>query len=246
MSPFVCSAPALAVASLKKPLSALLGLVSLLCFAPVPSAQANYVPAFSLKVPVNTDTLMGTPLLLGYQFSTDIDRDIKAVGIYNSINIPPSIRLGIWDSTDFFNPTLLFQTTVSSQGSCAGDFCWIPASSLGTLPKLLMNTNYVIATTWGSDPVPAGIENTDLTLVATNFYVADNAYNTTTLPSLDVDLANYPPDTSDTAYKKSFFTTNLSFETYDSVQTPAPLPLIGAAAAFGWSRKMRRRINSPS
>jgi len=245
MSPFVCSAPALAVASLKKPLPVLLGLASLLSFAGVPPAHANFVPAFSLKAPVNTDTLMNTPLLLGYQFSTDIDREIKAVGIYNSITMLP-IRLGIWNSTDFINPTLLFQTTVSSQGSCAGDFCWIPASSLGALPKLLMNTNYVIATTWGSDPVPAGIETTDLTLVATNFYVADNAYNTTTLPSLDVDLANYPPDTSDTAYKKSFFTTNLSFETYDSVQTPAPLPLIGAAAAFGWSRKMRRRINSPS
>jgi hypothetical protein len=165
--------------------------------------------AFILKAPVNTDSLLGTPLLLGYQFSSDIDRDIEAIGIYNSITIPPNIRLGIWDSTDFFNPTLLFQTTITSQGSCEGDFCWIPASSLGTLPKLLANVNYVIATTWDSSPVPAGIETTDVTLVATGFYLADNAYNTATLPSLDVDLIDYPPDGTDTAYKKSFFTTNL-------------------------------------
>ena len=28
----------------------------------------------------------------------------------------------------------------------------------------------------------------------------------------------------------------------DSVPTPAPLPLMGAGAAFGWSRKLRRRL----
>ena len=231
---------------MKKPLPVLLGLASLLSFAGVPPAHANFVPAFSLKAPVNTDILMGTPLLLGYQFSTDIDREIKAVGIYKTISIPPTIKLGIWDSTDFFNPTLLFQAPITSQGSCVGDFCWIPAATLGTLPKLEMKKNYVIATTWGTDPVPALIEPTDLTMVASGFKVGDNAYNMMTLPSLNEDLASYPPIDSDTSYKKSFFTANLSFETYDSVQTPAPLPLIGAAAAFGWSRKMRRRVNSSS
>jgi hypothetical protein len=29
-------------------------------------------------------------------------------------------------------------------------------------------------------------------------------------------------------------------------QTPAPLPVIGAAAAFGWSRRLRRRLRSTS
>lgn len=27
--------------------------------------------------------------------------------------------------------------------------------------------------------------------------------------------------------------------------TPSPLPLLGAAAAFGWSRRLRKRISSP-
>ena len=30
----------------------------------------------------------------------------------------------------------------------------------------------------------------------------------------------------------------------DSVSTPAPLPLMGAGAAFGWSRRLRRRIQA--
>jgi hypothetical protein len=33
---------------------------------------------------------------------------------------------------------------------------------------------------------------------------------------------------------------------FTPVETPAPLPIFGAGAAFGWSRRLRRRIKSPA
>jgi hypothetical protein len=65
-------------------------------------------------------------------------------------------------------------------------------------------------------------------------------------PNLLVDLNNpdYVPTESSFMLEKGFITLNLSFETSSrTLQAPGPLPLIGAAAAFGWSRKIRSRIN---
>jgi hypothetical protein len=105
---------------------------------------------------------------------------------------------------------------------------------------------YAIATIWGEEEVPAMIEPGDVTIVYPGFSVGDNAYFSSPLNNLNEDLTGIAPDVSDTVTMKSFFTANLSFETYGTVKTPSPLPLIGAAAAFGWSRKIRRRINTSS
>jgi hypothetical protein len=39
---------------------------------------------------------------------------------------------------------------------------------------------------------------------------------------------------------------SLSFTPASPASVPGPLPLFGAGAAFGWSRRMRRRIKSPA
>jgi hypothetical protein len=234
----------------RKRVPALLSAASVLCLAGAPAAQAvTYVPAFTFKT--TTISFSDNPLLLGYRFSTDFDKTIKAIGVYKTITSPPNNSLGIWEiknPTTFPSYDLLFQTVITSQGQCTGDFCWHPASEF--LPKVLpiikINTVYAIATVWGSEPVPAQIVPTDITIVSPGFRVGDNAFHIDVLPNLNEDLAAYPPDETGNSFKKSFYTANLSFETYDSVQTPSPLPLIGAAAAFGWSRKIRRRINPSS
>jgi hypothetical protein len=217
-----------------------------LSLAGVPAAQAaTYVPAFTFKN--NTETYSGGPFLLGYRFSTNFDKAIKAIGVYKTIKSPPNNSLGIWNFDDPTSPVLLFQTVITTQGDCTGDFCWHPASEFlpNALPEIKVNTIYAIATIWGEEEVPAMIEPGDITIVSPGFSVGDNAYLFSPL-TLDEDLTGIAPDGSATVLKKSFFTANLSFETYTSVKTPSPLPLIGAAAAFGWSRKIRRRINTSS
>ena len=44
----------------------------------------------------------------------------------------------------------------------------------------------------------------------------------------------------------SFRINNLEIAEVEIAEVPAPMPLLGAAAAFGWSRRMRRRISQGS
>jgi hypothetical protein len=224
----------------------------------VPVAQAaTYVPAFTF--PNNTVSFpTGDPYLLGYRFSTDFDKTIKAIGVYKTIPSSPNNSLGIWEIKDpMTNPVyeLLFQTVITTPGDCNGDFCWHPASAFlppNALPPIKRDTIYAIAAVWGSAtqavPVPADIAAGDITIVSPGFRLGNTAWISDSLldPDFDQDLAGIAPEDSTAALKKAFYPANLSFETFDSVQTPSPLPLIGAAAAFGWSRKIRRRINPSS
>ena len=237
--------------SFRRCVPGLLAAASLLCLAPVTSAQAEtYIPAFTFtNSPPTTNKVLGDGNVLGYHFSTNINRTIKGVGIYNTA--PLNNSLGIWNFT--VNPYApIFQVVLVSKGDCASDgFCWLSAASLGTIPELFPGNDYVIAAAWGQEPVPIGIETTGLNLEATDFSVERNAFVDGILPNLDADLSadpDYSPINTSPADLKGFFTANLSFETYSpsSVKVPAPLPLIGVAAAFGWSRTIRRRISSSS
>jgi hypothetical protein len=223
-----------------------LSAASVLCLAGAPAAQAaTYVPAFTFK---NTTLTYDDKLLLGYSFSSSSAKKIKAIGVYKTITSPPNNSLGIWDFSNPDTPDLLFQTVITTKGECESDFCWHPASAFpspNNLPDIKADTLYVIATAWGSDPVPANIETSEITLISPGFNVGNNALLDYSLISLNENLALRAPNTSDPSVKKSYFTANLSFES-DTVKTPSPLPLIGAAAAFGWSRKIRRRINPSS
>ena len=247
MRPLCGFNPISAGSSFRKRVPVLLSAASVLCLAGAPAAQAaTYDPAFTF---INTTlTYAPPPLLLGYSFSSSSAKKIKAIGVYKTITSPPNNSLGIWDFSDPSNPDLLFQTVITTKGDCELDFCWHPASAFlspNNLPDIKVNTLYVIATAWGSDPVPANIDTSELTILTPGFNVGSNALLSYPLTSLNEDLALNAPDTSDPSVKKSYFTANLSFES-DTVKTPSPLPLIGAAAAFGWSRKIRRRINFSS
>lgn len=69
-----------------------------------------------------------------------------------------------------------------------------------------------------------------------------NGYNSRTSPFYLPDVLPIPLDYDPTvAY--GFFNPNVSY--YEEVPpVPGPLPLFGAAAAFGWTRRLRRRINA--
>jgi hypothetical protein len=64
---------------------------------------------------------------------------------------------------------------------------------------------------------------------------------------------NYNPELSSANYPKfinynssSTSANTLLFTAASPASVPGPLPLFGAGAAFGWSRRLRRRIKSPA
>jgi hypothetical protein len=65
--------------------------------------------------------------------------------------------------------------------------------------------------------------------------VLDNATLAAIYPTIDISLANYDPSDINGA---SIFGANAT------LGVPAPLPLAGGAMAFGWSRRLRRRLNA--
>ncbi len=55
------------------------------------------------------------------------------------------------------------------------------------------------------------------------------------------NFATNPPGGNDPTTYYGYFSPNLSYQF-----VPSPLPLLGAGAAFGWARKIRRRVGSSS
>ena len=237
----------------------MLGATSLLCLAPVPSALAQtYVPAFTLNPePPDLGSLPAPNKnrVLGYHFNIDKEKKIKAFGIY--VPTATSHTIGIWDANNYSNSSpylddLIWQTQISKASSCntIGSYCWF---DILNGPTLKADYNYVVAATWGKDEkVPYKFDNVS-SKPSPGFRFGDAANTEFPISSLVVDFsdpaiaADYTPNGSDNT-KIGFLSVNLSFETTTptSAQVPAPIPMFGVAAAFGWSRKIRRRINSSS
>lgn len=55
------------------------------------------------------------------------------------------------------------------------------------------------------------------------------------------NFVSNPPSADDPTTYFAYFSPNLSYQF-----VPSPLPLLGAGAAFGWARKIRRRVGSSS
>ncbi len=207
------------------------------------ASKAAFLPAISFNGTPSTSTLVGSPYVLGYHFTTDFDRTLKGIGLYS----PPSFErsVGIWDFTNPTTPSLVWSNNYTAGQWCEQStyFCWFDTASG---PTLLKDVDYVVASTWGGEAFPAQLDPSDVSLIS-GFKLNQSA-NTepSVVPDLVVDLSNpdYAPILTSPGFDKGFITVNLSFETYTPAETPAPLPLIGAAAAFGWSRKIRRRIST--
>lgn len=68
--------------------------------------------------------------------------------------------------------------------------------------------------------------------------VFENATLAAQYPSLNISLLNYASGTGPSDPSASSFGAN------GTLGVPAPLPLLGGAAAFGWSRRLRRRLSA--
>jgi hypothetical protein len=220
------------------------------------SAQAAaFVPNFSfLNYPAQALD-PGAPIdVLGYEFTlTNASRSIKSLGIFQNPGVPNNNdhTIGIWDFST--NPqTLLYSQQITASTSCTlfESYCWF---NVPTLP-LQINTPYVIASTWGGNQsLPFQVIPASQLSIISQFSLGANRVlpGTPSLPSYLVDIANYVPTATSNGDNFGFYSVNLSYDTYpsnppSSSEVPAPLPLFGAAAAFGMSRKIRRRISAAS
>jgi hypothetical protein len=243
--------------SLKNAVFGVAGSASLLVFSQVPSAKAlpETGPAIGFNKPPTEGTVDSPPYVLGYHFTTDFDRKLVRLGIYKPKQggvhrkSEDDHSVGIWDFSESLSPKLVWSQDFSKSLSCDESlvyFCWY---DIADGPELIQNLDYVAAATWGDEPSPIRMPMDDVDVLISGFKLnttASTQQGAVPGPNLLVDLNNpdYAPTESSYMLEKGFFTVNLSFETSSrTVQTPAPLPLIGAAAAFGWSRKIRRRIN---
>ena len=239
--------------SLKNAALGVAGSASLLVFSEIPSAKAlpETGPAFDFNKAPTERKVNDPPYVLGYHFTTDFDRKLVRLGIYKPTQTGVHLKsvddhtVGIWDFTDSINPSLVWQQQFSESENCAEDtyFCWYDISNG---PQLTRNVDYVAAATWGDEFSPVEVPKEDVDILIEGFKLNETAATQQgAVPDLliDLDEEDFYAPTVNTAPQKGFMTVNLSFETVPTVQTPGPLPLIGAAAAFGWSRKIRRRIN---
>ena len=219
------------------------------------SAQAAaFVPNFSfVNYPAQALDPGPTIDVLGYHFSSSITRSIKSVGIFKNPGVPNNKdhTIGIWNFSS--NPAQLIysqQVTSSTQCTLFQSYCWF------NIPDLQLNASadYVVAATWGGNQnLPFQITPvTQLTSIAQFSLGKTAVLPGPSLPSSYlVDIANYVPTAESNGDESGFYSVNLSFDSYPSnppspSQVPAPLPLFGAAAAFGMSRKIRRRISAAS
>jgi len=245
--------------SLKKSVLGVLGAASLLTLTQVPAAKAGNGsppalpetgPAIGFNKAPNVDKFDNGPYVLGYHFTTDFDRKLVRLGVFrpNNQQSVDDHSVGIWSSVPS-SPQLVWSQNFLTTENCqaVGYFCWY---DLADGPKLDKDVDYVVATTW-NELSPMMVPPADVDILIKGFKLGTSAYTAQgTIQDMLVDFEATNPEYAPTEISglndKGFITLNLSFETYLSAQTPAPLPLVGAAAAFGWSRKIRRRIKTSS
>jgi hypothetical protein len=218
------------------------------------SAQAaTFTPNFSF-VNYPAQALDPGPAIdvLGYHFSSSISRSVKSLGIFkNPGSDIDDHTIGIWDFST--NPKQLLysqQITANTQCTLFQSYCWF------NIPDLQLNavTDYVVAATWGgNENLPFQINPAAQLTSIPQYTLGKTAVlpGPSLPPSYLVDIANYVPTAESNGDESGFYSVNLSFNSYPSdppspSQVPAPLPLFGAAAAFGMSRKIRRRISAAS
>jgi hypothetical protein len=76
-------------------------------------------------------------------------------------------------------------------------------------------------------------------------FIGGSPFSIAYINSSNQDISPYPFSFTNIESGSASFTTMASV-TYDFVPVPGPLPLLGAGAAWGWSRKLRRRCTPGS
>ncbi len=165
---------------------------------------------------------------LGYEFNLSKTSVIDALGSYdqNGDGLNGRYDIGLWDTSG----NLLSTASVSGSGDpLVSSFRWADIADI-----TLGQGNYIVAS--------AGAWSTN----GDNYFYS-GSYTTNVLTYVNnkyrVGSSLQFPISSAAGVAPGFLGGNVSFET---TSVPAPLPFLGAGAAFGFSRKLRQRVKSAS
>jgi hypothetical protein len=201
-------------------------------FVATPARALSIGPALQSFIP---GTLGGDPSFrgtAGYRFSTSRDLTISALGFFDDQEdgLLSSHDVGIFAAG---SQALLASTTIAAGSSAylQGGFRWAALT-----PFTLSPGTYVIAATLPGDPATFDPVNYSASSPTTidGLIIAGESLTQAVDP-----LALVMP-TVDEGLGYGFFGAN--FATPQAV--PGPLPLLGAAAAFRCSRRLRRRSSA--
>ena len=203
-------------------------------------------PAQAIAITAGIDNLSGGTFgpstggayNLGYEFSLSNAATVNALGSYdhNGDGLRGDYTVGLWDVAG----TLLASATVGTADQLASSFRWADISHI-----TLGAGNYIVASAgdWGST---GNAGNDDFIYWNSSFttnqltYVTDKLAHgaTLTFPYISQGGAG-------AGFAPGWLGGNVSFASTTSTTStsvPGPLPLLGVAAAFAYSRKLRKRI----
>jgi hypothetical protein len=165
----------------------------------------------------------------GYSFTTSSALTIKSLGIYDVDfdGLSEGHQVGIWD----LNKNLLGSVSIGSGTSATlvNGFRYVNLSSPLTLAA---TTTYRIGALYAGPgdqfaETATALAGNGITLLTPHY---------STPASASLEYPNFQTNV-DAGYIGPNFST-------ESVPVPGPLPLFGAATAFGFSRRLRKRIRS--
>jgi len=213
-------------------------------------------------------------LTFGYEFNTLIDRVVDGIAVFdhNNDGLNQFHKVGFW-KTDWQGVFQLIGQYAFDPASptCVSEsmWCWISIPLL----TMNRDSRYMIAATWDQaalpkdllayDTPPPGTGQSYVTIdsdlnfiypVRSDPVAVESVFgvNCPKPTPVNVDFSFDPNDLSTLCAFPSrrvdvdaggYFSAVVSFYN-PSVQTPAPLPLLGASAMFAWKRRLRKRINT--
>jgi hypothetical protein len=168
-------------------------------------------PVFTLPANPNTVTPDTSVRVLGFHFTTLIDRVLKKVGVYAQTTTDHSI--GLWEfSPDLITRLLLWQKQIplSDPYILEQGFRWYDVPDL----TLTAGKDYVIATTWSSDPIVCQLNSVvGLPTVNISSFSLDASARIASgdpRPSSHLtDLNAYPPTGTSGFDDKGYYTVNM-------------------------------------
>jgi len=191
--------------------------------------SAKAAPAFKFLSPTvpTGGPLQNPPFTLGWSFTLSQPYIVDALGAFDSggDGLADSHDIGLWDSSGNLLASVTDVTGIANP--LVDGFRYASLSGGLTLAP----GKYYIGATWlsGADPF---VFPGEVTAIAQ-------------LPGVNFNENQFAPGSSLTfpifseSGEIAYFGPNLNLQ-----PVPGPLPILGAAAAFGYSRKLRKRIKS--
>jgi hypothetical protein len=167
------------------------------------------------------------PLIIGWSFNLTKASVVNALGVYDydSDGLVGSFEIGLWNSSEVLLATVSVSGTSNQFDS---GFRWAQISGLSLGPG-----QYVVGA--------LGDLNANLFYSSGTFSTAPNLTYIEDRSKYASTLA-FPSDSNPQQYGGSgLYGPNVSFS---PTSVPGPLPILGLSAAFCYSRKLRRRVNT--